>query len=163
LAYNINQSSSAQLVVPNEVLPRLFNIIGWVDRVLLGIALLVTALALLFLFVALVSALQARRRDLALFRCLGATRRTVFGLTLCESALISLAGAVAGTALGHAIVGAGSRLLHVETGLRFSAAYISQADIYLLPAILVLGLVAGLLPAVQAYRLSVLRNLEPIS
>ena len=29
LKYNINQSTQAQLVMPNEVLPRLFDIIGW--------------------------------------------------------------------------------------------------------------------------------------
>ncbi|MFH1709269.1 MAG: ABC transporter permease [Planctomycetota bacterium] len=163
LKYSINQSSAAQLVIPNEVLPRLFDIIGWVDRVLVGIALLVTTLALLFLFVALVSALRERRRDLALLRCLGATRWTVCGLILAESLFMSLAGAVCGTCAGHAIVAVGSTFIRVETGLRFSAAYLSQADIAVLPAALALGLLAGLVPAVQAYRLGVLRNLTQIS
>jgi putative ABC transport system permease protein len=163
LKYNVNQSAQAQLVIPNEVLPRLFSIIGWVDRVLLGIALLVTALALLFLFVALVSALRERRRDLALLRCLGATRRTVFGLVLCESLFISTLGALLGLAVGHAIVALSSEYIRVETGLRFTSTYVSQADLYVLPAVLVLGAVAGLLPSVQAYRLGVLRNLTPIS
>jgi len=75
LKYNINQSATAQLVVPNEVLPSLFNIIGWVDKTLLAIALLVTLLSALFLLVSLLSALRERRRDLALMRSLGATRR----------------------------------------------------------------------------------------
>ena len=163
LKYNIGQSSQAQLVVPNEVLPRLFGILGWVDSVLLGIAILVTALALLFLFVALVSALRERRRDLALLRCLGATRRTVFGLVLCQSAFIAVLGALLGLALGHGIVAIGGELIRVETGLRFSALYLSQADLYLLPALVVLGVVAGLVPAVQAYRLGVLGNLAPVS
>ncbi len=163
LKYSINQSAAVQLVIPNEVLPRLFDIIGWVDRVLVGIALLVTTLALLFLFVALVSALRERRRDLALLRCLGATRRTVCGLILVESLVMSLAGAVCGTCAGHAIVAVGSAFIRVETGLRFSAGYLSQADIAVLPAALVLGLLAGLVPEVQAYRLGVLRNLTPLS
>ncbi len=163
LKYNINQSSVAQLVVPGEVLPSLFGIIGWVDTVLLGIAALVTLLALLFLFVALVNALRERRRDLALMRCLGATRRTVFGLVLAESAIIALLGAALGTAIGHGIVAAGSHFIHVETGLRFSAAYVSTADVAVFPGVLVLALAAGLLPAVQAYRLGVLANLAPVS
>jgi hypothetical protein len=41
--------------------------------------------------------------------------------------------------------------------------YISQADCWILPAALLLGLLAGLLPAVQAYRLGVLSNLAPAS
>ncbi|HBF35295.1 TPA: hypothetical protein DDW35_12110 [Candidatus Sumerlaeota bacterium] len=163
LKYNINQSSSAQLVIPNEVLPQLFNIIGWVDHVLLAIAALVTLLATLFLFTALVSALQERRRDIALLRSLGARRQTVFGLILSESLVITLLGGVMGLALGHAIVALGGHFVKVETGLRFSAAYLSQADIYLLPAMLILGTLAGLLPAIQAYRLSVLKNIHPVS
>jgi len=163
LKYDIGQSTQAQLVIPNEVLPRLFGIIGWVDRVLLGIAVLVTALALLFLFVALVSALRERRRDLALLRCLGATRRTIFGLVLTESVFIAGVGAVLGLALGHGIIAVGCELVRVETGLRFSALYISAADVWLFPALALLGSVAGLVPAVQAYRLGVLRNLAPVS
>ncbi len=163
LKYNVTQSSVAQLVVPNEVLPKLFSIIGWVDRVLLGIALLVTLLALSFLFVALETALRERRRDLALLRCLGATRRTVLGLVLCESLFISGLGALVGLAVGHGIVAAGSEYIRVETGLRFSAMYLSWADLCILPMVLGLGLLAGLLPAIQAYRLGVLRNLTHIS
>ncbi len=163
LQYDVNQSSAAQLVIPAEVLPRLFNVIGWVDTVLMSIGALVTMLALLFLFVALISALRERKRDLALFRCLGATRRTVFGLVLCEAAFISMLGAVLGQVLGHGIVAAGCHFIKVETGLRFTAAYVSQADCLMLPAALALGLLAGLMPAVQAYRLGVLGNLTPVS
>jgi putative ABC transport system permease protein len=163
LKYSVNQSPQAQLVIPNEVLPKLFEIIGWVDKVLMGIALLVTLLAMLFLFVALVNALRERRRDLALMRCLGATRREVFGLVMCESAVIALLGAALGVAIGHGIVAAGASLIHVQTGLRFSAAYVSSADIFIFPGVVALALVAGLLPSVQAYRLGVLKNLTPIS
>ncbi len=163
LQYNINQSSQAQLVIPSEVLPRLFDIIGWVDQVLMGIAALVTALALLFLFVALVSALRERRRDLALLRCLGATRRTVFGLILIESAAIALLGATLGLLFGHCIVAAGCPFIRVETGLRFSALYIARIELLIVPAVALLGLLAGLLPAIQAYRLGVLKNLAPVS
>ena len=163
LKYDINQSQGAQLVVPNEVLPALFDIIGWVDKTLLAIAILVTMLAVLFLFVALLSALRERRRDIALMRALGAKRRTVFGLILSESLVIAVFGGALGLALGHWIVAIGSHFVKVETGLRFSETYISHADMFLFPAMIILGLLAGLIPAIQAYRISVLKNLVPIS
>jgi len=99
LKFTINQSDRNQLVVPNEVMPRLFNIIGWVDRVLIAIAAILTVLSALFLFFSLLSALRERRRDLALFRALGATRRTVMGLVVFEALIISLLGGIFGLLL----------------------------------------------------------------
>lgn len=163
LQYNINQSKTAQFAVPNEILPRLFNIIGWVDNVLIAMAFLVTILATLFLFVALISALRERRRDIALMRSLGATRRTVFGHMICESLVIVLLGGCIGLFTGHAIVGIGAHFIKVETGLMFSATYISMADWMLFPCILLIGIIASIIPAIQAYRLGVLKNLTPIS
>jgi len=163
LKYIINQGQEAQLVVPNEELPRLFSIIGWVDKVLVAIAAMVSCLGALFLFVALLSALRERRRDIALMRTLGATRRTIFGLVLSESLVICLLGGVLGIVLGHVIVGVGAHFIKVETGVDLTAAYVSAADVLLLPCVAVLGVLTGLVPAVQAYRLGVLKNLAPIS
>ena len=163
MKYDINQSSEAQLVVPNEVLPKLFEIIGWVDGAFMAIAVLVTALGTMCLLVALVSALRERRRDIALMRSIGATRRTIFGLVLSESLVISLFGGLLGLVLGHGIVWIGSQYIRAETGLRFSWLHVSLADVSLLPALVVVGVVAGLFPALQAYRLGVLRNLRPVS
>ena len=163
LKYTINQSSAAQLVIPNEVLPQLFDIIGWADRVLFAMAVMVTLLASLFLFVALLGALRERRRDLALMRSLGANRRTVFGLILAESLAMTGIAAIAGLLLGHGLVDIGSHYVNVETGLRFSAGYLSSIDYLMLPGMLALGLLVGLIPGVQAYRLGVLQNLTQIS
>ena len=163
MKYDINQSSAAQLVIPNEVLPKLLEIIGWVDGAFLAVAVLVTALGTMCLLVALVSALRERRRDIAMMRFIGATRRTVLGLVLSESLVISLFGGLLGLVLGHGIVWIGSQYIKAETGLRFSWLHVSLADMWLLPALIVVGVLAGLFPAVQAYRLGVLRNLRPLS
>jgi len=163
LKYNINQSTEAQLVVPDEVLPKLFEIIGWVDGAFLAIAVLVTVLGTMCLLVALVSALRERRRDIALMRSIGATKQTVFGLVLCESLVISLFGGLLGLVMGHAIVWVGSQYIKAGTGLLFSWLHVSLADAALLPALVVVGILAGLFPAVQAYRIGVLKNLRPVS
>lgn len=163
LEYNINQSEESQLIIPNKVLPGLFNVIGWVDRVLIAIAVLVTVLSALFLFVTLITALRQRRRDIALMRSLGATRRIVFGLVISESLIITILGGAIGLVLGHVIVGVGSFFIKVETGLVFSSLYVSLIDFALIPGMIFLGLLAGIIPSVQAYRLGVLENLKPLS
>jgi putative ABC transport system permease protein len=110
----------------------------------------------------LVTALREQRRELAMMRMLGAGRRTVFGLILAEALLLSAVGALLGMATGHEIVSMGSEYVARETGLQFSAGYISAADLWVLPVMLLLGTVAGLLPARQAYRLNVIENLRAV-
>lgn len=163
LKFEINQGTEAQFVVPNEVLPRLFKIIGWVDRVLAAIAALVTVMAAAFLFVSLYNTLQQRRRDIALLRSLGAHRRTVFGLVLAEALMITLVASVIGIAMGHVIVSIGAHFIKVETGVRLSGLYCSRAEAWILPAGLLLGALTGLVPAIQAYSVNVARNLSPIA
>jgi putative ABC transport system permease protein len=163
LKFAINQSDRNQLVIPSEVIPRLFNIIGWVDRVLIAIAAILTALSALFLFFSLLSALRERRRDLALFRALGATRKIVMGLVISEALIISLLGGILGMMLGHGLISIGAHFIKVETGVNFTGSYLSAADWLVLPGTALLGLIAGLLPGIQAYRLGVLKNLSLIS
>jgi len=163
LKFEINQGKEAQFVVPNEVLPRLFNIIGWVDRVLVAIAALVTVMAAAFLFVALYGALRQRRRDIALLRSLGAHRRTVFGLILAEALIITLVASCIGLAIGHILVAAGAHFIRIETGIRLTGLYISSAEYWILPLGLTLGALTGLIPALQAYSVNVAKNLTPIA
>ena len=163
LKYTINQSSKAQCVIPNEVLPQLFGIIGWADRVLFAMALLVSLLSVAFLFTSLVNALRERRRDLALIRSLGANRCIVFGLIITESLVITAFSAIIGLVFGHVLVGLGAHYVDIETGLRFSAFYFSPLDYLLLPVMLLLGLLTAIIPGIQAYRLGVLKNLTQIS
>jgi putative ABC transport system permease protein len=163
LKFAINQSDRNQLVVPAEVMPRLHNIIGWIDRVLIAIAVILTVLSALFLFFSLLSALREMRRDLALFRALGATRKTVMGLVVAEALIISLVGGILGLTLGHWLIGMGAHFIKVETGVGFTAGYMSMIDWLVIPGTALLGLLGGLVPGIQAYRLGVLENLSPIS
>lgn len=162
LKYEINQSPDAQLVVPNEVVPQILNIIGWADRVIFLLGAMVVGLGVAFLFVVLVTALREQRRELAMMRMLGAGRKTVLGLILAEAMLLSVTGTLLGLACGHMIVSIGSGYVAYETGLQFSAHYLSSADLWVLPGMLLLGVIAGILPALQAYRLNVLQSLRAI-
>ena len=163
LKFAINQSDRNQFVVPAEVMPRLHNIIGWVDRVLIAIAVILTVLSALFLFFCLLSALREMRRDLALFRALGATRKTVMGLVVSEAMIISLLGGILGLGLGHWLIAVGAEFIKVETGVAFTTRYLSTIDWLIIPGTALLGFLGGLVPGIQAYRLGVLENLSPVS
>jgi putative ABC transport system permease protein len=159
LQYQLRQSPQAQVVLPAETLPKLFSIIGWVDQVLAAIALLVAALATALLTLALVASLRERRRDLALLRALGAGRRTILSLILLQALVISLTGLILGLALGQGLLVIGCGILGAETGLVFNPWTWTTAHSLLLPLVPLVGVGAGLLPALQAYRLPLLDTL----
>jgi putative ABC transport system permease protein len=161
LKFMLAQNPGAQLVLPNEVLPQLFSIIGWVDRVLWGIAVLVVLMASLFLFVSLLNALRERRREYALLRCLGASRRWVFGLVLCESGTITAIGSFLGVLLARGVIWSGALLIQAETGVTLDPWFLGAFDILVIPLCVAAGFLTGLIPAIQAYRLNVLQNLAP--
>jgi len=163
LKYNINQSSTAQLVIPNEVLPKLFNIIGWIDSVLLMISTTVGVMSMLFLFSLLLNSISARRRDIALLRFLGATKTMLFSVVVGESIFLTMVGTVAGYLIGHLIVYFASVSINIETGIRLTALYISPNEILVLPAVLITGILAGIIPAIMSYRIDIIKNLRPIS
>lgn len=157
--YQLDRSPNVQLVIPTEVMPRLFQIIGWIDFVLLGVSVLVVMLGSLFLFVSLLNALRERRRDYALLRCLGASRTWVFGLVLTESSIMCGMGAIAGLAIGRILLVIGTANIQAETGVLLDSWAINPFDLAVIPAILVLGIVTSLIPAIQAYRLNVMETI----
>jgi putative ABC transport system permease protein len=85
------------------------------------------------------------------------------GLVISEALIISLLGGILGIFLGHGLIGVGAHFVKMETGVAFTADYLSGTDWFVLPATAILGFLAGLLPGIQAYRLGVLKNLSPVS
>jgi putative ABC transport system permease protein len=85
------------------------------------------------------------------------------GLVISEALIISFLGGLMGLGMGHGLTAVGSLLIKAETGVGFTASYVSLADWLVLPGVLLLGLMAGLVPGLQAYRLGILQNLSPLS
>jgi putative ABC transport system permease protein len=151
----INSQSALQAAAPAFELARLLQLISIGTDVLRGFAYVLIAVAALSIFIALYSALQRRQFDLAVMRTLGASRARVLRFIVLEGMLLSLAGTLIGIVFGHLAAAAVAKWL-LETRQIFlpQTAWLS-AEWYLLPAALVLGAAAALLPAVRAYRLDI--------
>jgi putative ABC transport system permease protein len=89
-----------------------------------------------------------RRSEIGLRRALGATRGQIRAQFLAEAVLLSLAGGVTGVIAGVAATAAYARI-HGETGVIPAQAWAGG-----LAAALLIGALAGLLPAIRAARLS---------
>jgi putative ABC transport system permease protein len=146
--------------------------IGFLSSIQLGV-IAVNVFAVLTLFMAgflIFNTFRAvvveRRHDLGLLRSVGATRRTIVGLIVMESALQGVAGTIIGLALGYLLaLGITSALsVMLEEYLR-----VRMTELVITPGLLLLSIsigigitvLAGLIPALSASRVPVLDALRP--
>ena len=133
---------------PSEALTARADAQGALDTLFLGlgaVALLVGAIGVANIMV--ISVLE-RRSEIGLRRALGATRGQIRAQFLAEAVLLSLAGGITGVIAGVAATAAYARV-HGETVVIPAQAWAGG-----LAAALLIGALAGLLPAIRAARLS---------
>jgi putative ABC transport system permease protein len=147
---------------PSVEVASLFRIVGRVDQVLLGIALVVALSSGISILLAMYNSMSQRRRQVAILRVLGASPARVFGLVMTEAALVGILGAAAGVVV--AIVGAAgvARAVEAQTGVTISPTLDPANVLMVFSGSVLLAAGAGLLPALMAYRTSVVANLRPL-
>ncbi|WP_420468646.1 FtsX-like permease family protein [Panacagrimonas sp.] len=155
LPQQINAQSSLQAASPAFEITRLLQLAGLGLDGLRAFAGVLIVTAGLSLFATLYGALKTRRYDLAMLRCLGATRGELLLSLLIEGLLLSLAGAVLGFALGHVLVEMLGHWLAQSRGVGLTGLIWLAQETLLLGGLLLVGLVAAALPAWQAYRVDV--------
>ena len=159
LPRQINSQSELQAASPAYETARLFSIVGVGVEALRAFAAVLILAAGLSVFIALYTALEERRYDLAVMRTLGASPGKLFGLLMGEAAALSLLAAAIGLVLGHALASAlgawlESRQHYPVTGLEWR-----PEELWVVAAALGVGVIAALLPAWRAYRTDVSRTL----
>ena len=100
---------------------------------------------------------------MAILRAIGAGRRTVFAVIVGEAVALTSAGAFVGLAMGHGLVVAVSSRVEAVAGFSPKGFVFLPVEWMVLGMVVVLGALAGLVPAWKAYRTDVAQNLRPLS
>ena len=117
------QGNRLTLAYPiGAILADLFSKISWFDRVLALVAYIVALVAAASVLASIYNSMNARKRDIAILRSLGARRRLVFGAVVAESACIGALGAVAGFGVYVVLFAAVARIIRAQTGVVLSLA-----------------------------------------
>ena len=159
LPRQINAESQLQAAAPAFEVTRLLSLVGLgLDglRAFAGVLILTAGFSV---FAALYGALKARRYDLAMLRCLGATRTELLWSLLLEGLMLAALGAALGLALGHGTMELIGRWLAASRGVSATGWIWLPAESWLLLGLLIVGVLASALPAWQAYRADVARTL----
>ena len=160
LPRQINAKSELQAASPAYETARLFRIVGAGVEALRAFAAVLMLAAGLSVFIALYTALEERRYDLAVMRTLGASPARLFGLLLAEGLMLSLVGAVLGVALGHGLAAALGLWLDAQQQYPVSGLVFRVEELWIVAVALAVGLAAALLPAWRAYRTDVAGTLS---
>ena len=147
---------------PSTQVDNLFGIVADLDAVFLALGAGILVSGAFSVMLALWNSMELRRRQIAMLRVLGCTRGRVLGLVLTESALIGLLGAGAGVLLAVAGGDLAAGLLASRTGVVIEPSVEIRGAILISAATVVLASLAGLAPAVRAYRTPVADNLRPL-
>jgi putative ABC transport system permease protein len=158
------QGKVATLAFPiGGVMAELFDKLGWMNRVLEAVAYLTVLVAAGSVLASLYNTMNERRRSLAILRALGARRLTISSAIVLEAAAIAALGALSGYAVYYVILSGAAELVRARTGVLLDANAFHPALIAAPLGIIALGALAGLLPALSAYRTDVAENLQPTS
>lgn len=157
----INELPWSQAAAPVGEINKLMNLIVQpLLTALLVITLITCVVAAVGILVAIYNSMNDRRRDIAVMRALGARRDTVTAIILCESGLIAVIGGVFGWLLAHFSIWCFSGRIEDQTGVQIGFFTTSDYEVWILPLVLMLALIAGFLPAWSAYRTDVGSNLS---
>jgi putative ABC transport system permease protein len=146
-----------------RVMAELFDKIGWFDRVLALISYLVAIVATASILAGIYNSMNERRREIAILRALGAHRGTILSTILLEAASISALGMLAAFAIYIVIVTVVAAIMRAQTGVVLEPLKFNPVMFWAPAALITLGALAGIVPALKAYRTDVAENLSPIS
>ena len=141
-------------VLPGVALQELWQIIGIAEVALIGVSAMVVVTALLGMMAMIFSSLNERRREMAIFRAMGARPLVIFGMLIFEASMIAISGAILGFALAYIGLYFARPIVDSAFGLWLPSAAPTLNEFSLLAAVVAASIIVSLLPAIRAYRLS---------
>ena len=147
-------------IIPGVALQELWDLMSVAENVLRVVSSMVVATGLLGMLTVILASLEARRREMAVLRSVGARPLHVFALFMSEAGVLALLGVAAGVALLYAALLIGQPMVSREFGLHVPLAMPAPADWWIMGAVVGAGFAAGSVPAFRAYRLSLADGLS---
>ncbi|MFT6971577.1 MAG: putative ABC transport system permease protein [Roseivirga sp.] len=148
----INSNTNMQAASPAFETQRLFSLLGVGVNMIKSFAYIIIVIAGLSIFISLYNALKDRKYDLAIMRSLGASRTKLFIHVILEGVLITVLGGILGFFLGHGLVEVLVSYYDKSEEIGITGMVIVSNEFTVLVLSVGVGIVAALIPALNAYR-----------
>ena len=160
---SLQSSIPLMAVLPGVALDELWQLVRVVENALIVMGILVAVCALLGVVAVLLVGLAARRKELAIYRALGARPQSILMLIVWESFLIGVAGIALGVVMTQLVAFIFHDVLLQTYGIKVHMGWPSLTAWGSIGLLLLGALIASLIPAIRAYRMSLSDGLHPPS
>jgi putative ABC transport system permease protein len=149
---NTYKDEPLQAIIPGVALQELWSTIGYAEDALRVVTFFVLVVGLLGMLVSLYTSLNERRREMAIFRALGAGPSRIISLLVFESAILSFLGCVFGMAIVYGLSFTLQPIVEKQFGLYLPIQAPTATGWIYLGGVLLAGILIGFVPAWKAYR-----------
>ena len=142
-------------ILPGVALQELWRIIGIVENLLLGISIVVIFTTLIGMTAIVFSSLNERRREMAIWRAMGASPSIIIGLLMIEAFIIAVLSAIVSTILLFVLLYLLQPWIDSTYGILVNIEMLSLEDILIFVYFILAAMLVSLVPAIRAYWFSI--------
>ncbi len=155
----INENTSMQAALPSYEVNRLMSLLGVGVEVIGALAIMLMIVSGISIFISLYNAILERQYEMALMRTYGAGPRQLALLVLVEGLSLVIVSYILGLAVSRVGLFFFSKSLQRSFHYHLEGFSIQPQEWWLLFAVLIIGIMAALIPAVRASRIDISRTL----
>ncbi|MGJ8585898.1 MAG: ABC transporter permease [Marinosulfonomonas sp.] len=141
-------------ILPGVALQELWGIVGIAETALLAVSAMVVVTALIGMMATIFSSLNERRREMAIFRAMGARPLIILGMLVLEAMMMAAVGAVLGVGLLYIGLIIAQPILDSAFGLWLPIEAPTLREVWVLVGVVGAGAIVSLVPALRAYKMS---------
>ena len=142
-------------ILPGVALQELWRIVGIVENLLLGISIVVIFTTLIGMTAIVFSSLNERRREMAIWRAMGASPSIIIGLLMIEAFIIAALSAIVSTILLFVLLYLLQPWIDSNYGILVNIEMLSLEDIFIFVYFILAAMLVSLVPAIRAYWFSI--------
>lgn len=142
-------------ILPGVAMQELWGIVGIAETALLAVSAMVVVTALIGMMATIFSSLNERRREMAIFRAMGARPFTILSMLVMEAMVMAAVGALLGLVLVYIGLIVAQPILDNAFGLWLPIDAPSMREFWVMVGVICAGAIVSLVPALRAYRMSV--------
>ncbi len=154
------EGESLSAILPGLTIVSLWDVIRSIETAFYFITIFVVMISFLGLLLAMVMSLNYRQREMSILRLLGATPLDIFTIILYESFLVMVAGVVLGIGFTTLFVLGLTPWIEYTVGMTIDLNILSTDVLILCSYVVFSGMIVGIIPAVIAYKRSLVDSIK---